>query len=80
MIKYKVGDKVVYEGGAGLDGLFEIETLTKTGKPKTVKTERFGNLPCRYCTVRHATDAEIQCGHRLPSIQDIPPSTIVLER
>ena len=65
MIKYKVGDKVVYEGEAELDGLFEIETLTKTGKPKTVKTERFGNFPCRYCTVRHATDAEIKAGKRL---------------
>ena len=73
MIKYKVGDKVVYEGEPGLDGLFEIETLTKTGKPRTVKTKWFGNFPCRYCTVRHATDAEIQCGHRLPSV-------IVLER
>ena len=62
---YEVGDKVVYKGEAGLNGLFEIERLTKTGKPKTVKTERFGNLPCRYCEVQHATTEEIAAGHRL---------------
>ena len=62
---FEVGDKVVYKGEAGLNGLFEIERLTKTGKPKTVKTERFGNFPCRYCEVQHATDEEIQAGHRL---------------
>ena len=62
---FEVGDKVVYKGEAGLNGLFEIKRLTKTGKPKTVKTERFGNFPCRYCEVQHATDAEIQAGHRL---------------
>ena len=62
---FEVGDKVVYKGEAGLNGLFEIERLTKTGKPKTVKTERFGNFPCRYCEVQHATDSEIQAGRRL---------------
>ena len=62
---FEVGDKVVYKGEAGLNGLFEIERLTKTGKPKTVKTERFGNFPCRYCEVQHATDEEIQAGRRL---------------
>ena len=62
---FDVGDKVVYKGKAGLNGLFEIERLTKTGKPKTVKTERFGNFPCRYCEVQHATDSEIQAGRRL---------------
>ena len=61
---FDVGDKVVYKGKAGLSGLFEIETLTKTGKPKTVKTKRFGNFPCRYCEVRHATDKEIAQGYR----------------
>ncbi len=62
---FDVGDKVVYKGEAGLNGLFEIERLTKTGKPKTVKTERFGNFPCRYCEVQHATDEEIEAGRRL---------------
>ena len=62
---FEVGDKVVYKGEAGLNGLFEIERLTKTGKPKTVKTERFGNFPCRYCEVQHATDEEIKAGRRL---------------
>lgn len=62
---FEVGDKVVYKGEAGLNGLFEIERLTKTGKPKTVKTERFGNFPCRYCEVQHATDEEIEAGRRL---------------
>lgn len=62
---FEVGDKVVYKGKAGLNGLFEIESLTKTGKPKTVKTEIFGNFPCRYCEVQHATNAEIKAGHRL---------------
>lgn len=62
---FEVGDDVVYEGEAGLEAVFQIETLTKKGKPKTVKTKRFGNFPCRYCTVRHATDAEIQAGKRL---------------
>ena len=61
---FEVGDKVVYKGKAGLSGLFEIETLTKTGKPKTVKTKRFGNFPCRYCEVQHATDKEIKQGYR----------------
>ena len=61
---YEVRDKVVYKGKAGLSGLFEIETLTKTGKPKTVKTKRFGNFPCRYCEVQHATDKEIAQGYR----------------
>ena len=61
---FEVGDKVVYKGKAGLSGLFEIETLTKTGKPKTVKTKRFGNFPCRYCEVQHATDKEIAQGVR----------------
>ena len=61
---FEVGDKVVYKGKAGLSGLFEIETLTKTGKPKTVKTKRFGNFPCRYCEVQHATDKEIAQGFR----------------
>ena len=60
----EVGDKAVYKGKAGLSGLFEIETLTKTGKPKTVKTKRFGNFPCRYCEVQHATDKEIAQGYR----------------
>ena len=62
---FEVGDKVVYKGEAGLNGLFEIERLTKTGKPKTVKTERFGNFPCCYCEVQHATDLEIKAGRRL---------------
>ena len=62
---FEVGDDVVYKGEAGLEAVFQIETLTKTGKPKTVKTKRFGNFPCRYCTVRHATDAEISAGKRL---------------
>ena len=62
---FEVGDKVVYKGEAGLNGLFEIERLTKTGKPKTVKTERFGNFPCRYCEVQHATPEEIKAGRRL---------------
>ena len=61
---FEVGDKVVYKGKAGLSGLFEIETLTKTGKPKTVKTKRFGNFPCRYCEVQHATPKEIAQGYR----------------
>ena len=35
--------------------------------------------------IRHATPQEIQCGHRLPSVEilrdcDIPPNTIILER
>ncbi len=61
---FEVGDKVVYKGEAGLSGLFEIEILTKTGKPKTVKTKRFGNFPCRYCEVQHATEKEITQGYR----------------
>ena len=61
---FEVGDKVVYKGKAGLSGLFEIETLTKTGKPKTVKAKRFGKFPCRYCEVQHATDKEIAQGYR----------------
>ena len=61
---FEVGDKVVYKGKAGLSGLFEIETLTKTGKPKTVKAKRFGKFPCRYCEVQHATDKEIKQGYR----------------
>lgn len=62
---FEVGDFVVYSGEAGLSGLFQIETLTKTGKPRTVKTERFGNFPCRYCEVQHATDEEVKAGRRL---------------
>ena len=62
---FEVGDKVVYKGEAGLSGLFEIESLTKTGKPRTVKTNRFGNFPCRYCEVQHATPEEIKAGRRL---------------
>lgn len=62
---FEVGDDVVYEGEAGLEAVFQIESLTKTGKPKTVKTKRFGNFPCRYCIVRHATEAEIRAGKRL---------------
>lgn len=62
---FEVGDDVVYEGEAGLEAVFQIETLTKTGKPKTVKTKRFGNFPCRYCAVRHATPEEIVAGKRL---------------
>lgn len=62
---FEVGDYVVYKSNAGLGGLFQIETLTKTGKPKTVKTKRFGNFPCRYCEVQHATLSEIKAGHRL---------------
>ncbi|ENW00173.1 hypothetical protein F938_00817 [Acinetobacter bereziniae LMG 1003 = CIP 70.12] len=62
---FEVGDYVVYKSNAGLEGLFQIETLTKTGKPKTVKTKRFGNFPCRYCEVQHATPEEIKAGHRL---------------
>lgn len=67
---FNIGDKVVYKGEAGLDGLFEVESLTKTGKPKTVKSGRFGNFPCRYCTVRHATEEEIQAGRRLDTLND----------
>jgi len=62
---FELGDKVVYLGGAGLNGLFEIESLTKTGKPKTVRTKRFGNFPCRHLTVRHATDEEIKADRKL---------------
>ena len=62
---FEIRDEVVYQGSAGLDGLFEIESLTRTGKPKTVKAGRFGNFPCRYCEVRHATDEEIKAGRRL---------------
>lgn len=69
---FEVDDLVVFEGEAGLNGLFRIEALTKTGKPKTVKTGRFGNFPCRYCTVRHATDAEIEAYCRL----DLPESVV----
>lgn len=62
---FEVGDKVVYQDGSGLDGLFEIEALTKTGKPKSLRTKRFGGFPCGWCLVRHATDAEIAAGYRL---------------
>lgn len=62
---FEVGDKVVYQDGSGLDGLFEIEVLTKTGKPKSLKTERFGGFPCGWCLVRHATDLEVKAGNRL---------------
>ena len=62
---YEIDDYVVYQGDAGLSGLFRIEKLTKTGKPKSVKSNRFGGFPCRYCEVRHATDAEIKAGKRL---------------
>ena len=62
---YEIDDYVVYQGDSGLSGLFRIEKLTKTGKPKSVKANRFGGLPCRYCEVRHATDAEIKAGRRL---------------
>ena len=62
---YEIDDYVVYQGDAGLSGLFRIEKLTKTGKPKSVKSSRFGGFPCRYCEVRHATDAEIKAGKRL---------------
>lgn len=62
---YEIDDYVVYQGDAGLSGLFRIEKLTKTGKPKSVKSNRFGGFPCRYCEVRHATDEEIKAGKRL---------------
>lgn len=62
---YEIGDYVVYQGDAGLSGLFRIERLTKTGKPKSVKSNRFGGFPCRYCEVRHTTDEEIKAGKRL---------------
>ena len=62
---YEIDDYVVYQGDAGLSGLFRIEKLTKTGKPKSVKSNRFGGFPCRYCEVRHATDEEIKAGRRL---------------
>ena len=63
---YEIDDYVVYQGDAGLSGLFRIEKLTKTGKPKSVKSNRFGGFPCRYCEVRHATPEEIAAGRRLP--------------
>lgn len=62
---YEIDDYVVYQGDAGLSGLFRIEKLTKTDKPKSVKSNRFGGFPCRYCEVRHAIDAEIKAGKRL---------------
>ena len=62
---YELDDYVVYQGDAGLSGLFRIEKLTKTGKPKSVKSNRFGGFPCRYCEVRHATPEEIKAGKRL---------------
>ena len=62
---YEIDDYVVYQGGAGLSGLFRIEKLTKTGKPKSVKSNRFGGFPCRYCEIRHATPEEIKAGRRL---------------
>lgn len=62
---YEIDDYVVYQGDAGLAGLFQVEKLTKTGKPNSVRTNRFGGFPCRYCEVRHATDAENKAGKRL---------------
>ena len=62
---FEIDDYVVYQGDAGLSGLFRIEKLTKTGKPKSVKSNRFGGFPCRYCEVRHATPEEIKAGKRL---------------
>ena len=62
---FELDDYVVYQGDAGLSGLFRIEKLTKTGKPKSVKSNRFGGFPCRYCEVRHATPEEIKAGRRL---------------
>lgn len=62
---YEIDDYVVYQGDAGLSGLFRIEKLTKTGKPKSVKSNRFGGFPCRYCEVQHATPEEIAAGKRL---------------
>ena len=62
---YEIDDYVVYQGDAGLSGLFRIEKLTKTGKPKSVKSNRFGGFPCRYCEIRHATPEEIKAGRRL---------------
>ena len=62
---FEIDDYVVYQGGAGLSGLFRIEKLTKTGKPKSVKSNRFGGFPCRYCEIRHATPEEIKAGRRL---------------
>ena len=62
---FELDDYVVYQGDAGLSGLFRVEKLTKTGKPKSVKSNRFGGFPCRYCEVRHATPEEIKAGRKL---------------
>ena len=66
MSEFKVGDFVVYIDKGGLDDLCQVEALTKTGNPKSVKNKNWGGFPCRFLKVRHATKEEIKAGRRLP--------------
>lgn len=62
---YEVGDKIVYSSLNCSKSIKTVETVTPVRKkPKTFRSGRFGRLRVTD-DVRHATDAEIEAGHRL---------------
>lgn len=63
---FEIDDYVVNERPNTIEAVFQVETLTpKLKKPKTLRCGRWGNYPVGCNSVRHATDAEIEAGHRL---------------
>ena len=75
----KIGDKIIVIAMA-LENRSVYEVLNIDGDILMIEDEYL------YINeVRLATPQEIQCGHRLPSVEvlrdcDIPPCTIILER
>lgn len=64
---FEIDDYVVNEHPDTIEAVFQVESLTpKLKKPKTLRCGRWGNHPVGCNSVRHATDAEIKAGKRLP--------------
>ena len=87
---YEVGDDVVFCNflkGVSKEWLgetFKVIHVYEDGDVAVVSSSGVSTHLTLY-TIKHATDAEVLAGHRLPSIQviydkDIPPNTIALER
>ena len=84
---YKVGDAIVRKWNGRVYWIITdidngSEFLISQNKNAKFKDCKVCDMPCNFTL---ATPQEIQCGHRLPSVEvlrdcDIPPCTIILER
>lgn len=75
---FEEGDSVMYEGK-----LYEIKYIYHSERARITDGFQGRTIYDFPKGIRHATDAEIKAGHRLPRLEvlndiDLPPNTIIL--